>query len=255
MTAKRKTYSRRADVPPALRRDLNEGRDEARTLAEVLTVDLAELLRHAVPDMSAAAVREMKKAAGLGWIARTRMAGELILAEKGLDVLPHILAHRSDQVRGWGAVMIAGEKKLTLKKRLSLVRPLADDANPGTRETVWIMLRPKIAEDLEASFALLRPWAKDKAVNIRRYAIEITRPRGVWCAHIASLRDDPSPGLPLLNACYADPARYVQNSVANWLNDAAKDNPGFVRRVVKDWKKKSDSPATAYICKRALRSL
>jgi 3-methyladenine DNA glycosylase AlkC len=165
------------------------------------------------------------------------------------------LDHPSDQVRGWGAVMIAEEKGLSLKKRLQLVRPLADDANPGTRETAWIMLRPAVAADLDEAFALFRPWVEHDRDNIRRYASEITRPRGVWCAHLPVLKKNPEPGLSVLTPLKSDPSRYVQNSVANWLNDAAKDNPDFVRRVTKDWQKNSRTAATAYICKRALRFL
>ena len=252
---KRKTYSKRADVPPDVLRALNTGADEARTLAEILSVDLAVLLKSAAPDLSPSAYRKMSKAAEEGWLTRTKLAGEIILEHHGMKALPHLMAHASDQVRGWAAVMIGQQEQWTLKKCLEAMKPLADDPNPGTRETAWIMLRPRIAADLETSFSLLQDWAESPRDNIRRYAIEITRPRGVWCAHIRSLRDDPAAGLPLLSACHADPSRYVQNSVANWLNDAAKDHPQWVRQVTKDFLKKNDGQATQYICKRALRSL
>jgi 3-methyladenine DNA glycosylase AlkC len=254
MTA-RKGYSKRADVPKDLRVKLNSGQEESRTLAEILTVDLAELLRHAVPKTSADGIQKLQQAKNLGWLERTRIAGRIILSEQSIKYLPRLLDHSSDQVRGWGAVMIAEEKGLSLKKRLQLVRPLADDVNPGTRETAWIMLRPAVAADLDESWDLFQTWVDHSRDNIRRYASEITRPRGVWCAHLPALKKNPEPGLSLLTPLQSDPSRYVQNSVANWLNDAAKDNPDFVRRVTKDWQKNSRTAATAYICKRALRSL
>jgi 3-methyladenine DNA glycosylase AlkC len=62
-----------------------------------------------------------------------------------------------------------------------------------------------------------------------------------------------APARPLLDALRADRARYVQFSVGNWLNDVAKDNPGWVRAIADDWGR--NDPATARILARGLRSL
>jgi hypothetical protein len=43
-----------------------------------------------------------------------------------------------------------------------------------------------------------------------------------------ALVDDPSPTLPLLRALQDDPSEYVRRSVANHLNDIAKDHPKLV---------------------------
>jgi 3-methyladenine DNA glycosylase AlkC len=55
----------------------------------------------------------------------------------------------------------------------------------------------------------------------------------------------------------ADESRYVQNSAGNWLNDASKTKEGaaWVRRFTRDALKRSDGPQTAYIVKRALRTV
>jgi 3-methyladenine DNA glycosylase AlkC len=47
----------------------------------------------------------------------------------------------------------------------------------------------------------------------------------------------------------------VQNSVANWLNDAAKTQPDWVRGVCAQWSGGTVPPATAYILRRAQRSI
>lgn len=251
---KRKGHRRMVDIPPALLKKLNRGEIEAVSLAEVLAVDFHQLLKHGVPGLSAKSLQRMKDAAGDGWVGRTKLAGKIVYDDLGLDALTDMIVHPSDQVRGWGAALIAAAD-LNLQKRLKLVRSLADDDNAGVREVAWISLRPFIAEDLDASLKALMPWTRNKSANIRRYASEITRPRGVWCAHIPVLRKKPSLAASILEPLKSDPSRYVQNSVANWLNDASKDDADFVRKITKRWSKENKSKETAYIVKRALRTL
>lgn len=252
---KRKGAVRIADIPPALLRKLNRGEEEALTLAECLAVDFSLLMKSAFPEAHPKTIRKMKAAVEEGWVGRTRLAGKILLDDLGPEILPQMFSHKSDQVRGWGASLITALDNVSLKKRLSSVRPLADDPNPGVRETAWIMLRPHVAADIDDAFDLLMPWTKSSSANIRRYACEITRPRGVWCAHIPLLRQKPELGLPLLESLKADSSRYVQNSVANWLNDASKDRPEWVMRITRCWEKDSKTKETAYIVRRARRTM
>jgi len=80
-------------------------------------------------------------------------------------------------------------------------------------------------------------------------------PRGVWCEHIGTLIEHPELALSIPNQLKADPSRYVQHNVGTWLNDAGKSKLGFVKELCQRWEKESPGKATAYIIKKALRTI
>ena len=151
--------------------------------------------------------------------------------------------------------MVGADPGLDLAARLQAIRPLADDAHFGVREWAWMALRPHLAAELDAAIAQLAVWTHEPSERLRRFACEALRPRGVWCAHIAALKQQPERGLPLLSPLHGDAAHYVQDAVANWLNDAAKDQPDWVRALCAQWLQGEPGAATRRICQRALRSL
>jgi hypothetical protein len=63
---------------------------------------------------------------------------------------------------------------------------------------------------------------------VRRLVSEGSRPRLPWGLRLQALVRDPTPTLPLLAALQDDPSPYVRRSVANHLNDIAKDHPALV---------------------------
>jgi 3-methyladenine DNA glycosylase AlkC len=250
---KRKGAARRADIPPDVLAALNAGTIESASLSESLAIDFAALMAAIAPQLATAA-RE-KLLPENPFTKRLRVAGELLCAEFGMRGYKRFATHASDTVRGWAAYQLSAAPRLTLAKRIEHVRVLADDSHFGVRETAWLALRPHLLSDLDGALASLTPWTLEASENLRRFAVESLRPRGVWCAHIEAFKQEPELGLQLLEPLKSDPARYVQNSVANWLNDAGKTQPQWVKTLCKRWRKESKSPETTYICQRALRNL
>ncbi len=244
---------RPSDISTARVRALNAG-EPARNLAESLSIDFAKLLVVAVPSMPRDAIASMRGNAEAGITRRIAHAAELIAMHAPRE-LDRLATHPSDTVRGWACYAITRAPGHTLAKRLTLVRPFADDPHSGVREWAWMAVRDFVGAEIGRAIELLTPWTAAHSPNVRRFATEVTRPRGVWCAHIRPLREDPSPALPLLEPLHAEPTKYVQDSVSNWLNDAAKDNPEFVREVTARWNAASPCKETARICKRAVRSI
>jgi 3-methyladenine DNA glycosylase AlkC len=252
----RKGSVTRAGIPADVLARLNAGTLETATLAEGLAIDFAQLLRAAVPELPDDRLAIVQGAADLGVTRRMETAGAILLEHVGLDGLGRIIAHPSDTVRGWACFAIGLAPKLKLKRRLELVRPLADDPHFGVREWAWLPMRQHFRMNVSHAVAALVPWTAEASPFLRRFAVESTRPRGVWSAHLEQMKQNPALGLPLLEPLKADPEKYVQDSVANWLNDAAKGQPAWVREVVTRWRKEANNhPATERICARATRSL
>lgn len=253
--APRKGARSRAEIAPDTLAALTAGRMEAATLVECLAVDHAVLLRATVPDLPSASQLELQALTSAGITRRMAAAADALLAHLGRSGVDRLASHPSDTVRGWAAFMVGRAPGLTLPERLERLRPFADDPHFGVREWAWMAVRPEIAAGVESAITLLEPWAAEPSSHLRRFAVEATRPRGVWAAHIAALKRNPDLGLPLLEPLRADPSTYVQDSVANWINDAAKDQPRWAHNLCTRWRKASACPETERICRRASRSL
>lgn len=242
------------DLDPDRLARLSAGEVEAATLTECLAVDFAALMRNVLPEISSDALAEMELGAATGISKRMSLAARLIRQELGDPALDRLGRHQSDTARGWACFMI-GAADMPLHDRLAAIRSYADDRHFGVREWSWMAVRPHLAAELESAIAMLAEWTADPSERVRRFASEAIRPRGVWCAHIGALRAQPQLGLAVLEPLRADPSGYVRDSVGNWLNDAGKDRPDWVQALCARWSIESPTPATARICKRALRSI
>lgn len=115
-------------------------------------------------------------------------------------------------------------------------------------------IRPFLIHHPELTFATLLTWTRDPSAHVRCLVSEGSRPRLPWGQRLNALIADPSPTRPLLVALQDDPSEYVRRSVANHLNDIAKDHPEYVA----DWLERflpDAPPERAALLRHASRSL
>lgn len=96
-------------------------------------------------------------------------------------------------------------------------------------------------------------WSTHENYKVRRFASEGSRPRLPWAMAIPALKKDPSSILPLLENLKNDPSEWVRRSVANNINDIAKDHPEVVIRLADQWR--GISKETDAIIKHGCRTL
>ncbi|MGE8241119.1 MAG: DNA alkylation repair protein [Sphingobacterium sp.] len=255
-TGARKT----SEIPASILEQLNKGEIETANLVEWLAVDQPVLLNHLltyhdrtaylkpilniINQLKKQTVNSINETIGIGLL-------EQITQQNDAVFLQTISLHPADLVR----YTVGKNNELSITETLDQIQQFAADPHFGVREISWLAVREKISINLQESISILTEWTNNADENIRRFASEAIRPRGVWCAHIDALKQNPAIALSILEALKSDPSRYVQNSVANWLNDASKTCPLFVKELCTRWERESKSKETMYIVKRAVRNL
>lgn len=261
---KRKGSRSAKDIPKDILEQLNRGEIETANLVEWLAVDQQLLLENILMQSNRtkylkpilSEIQNLKKQT-VNTINETigTQILELSLKNKDPEIISIITHNTSDLVRCWATYTIGKNKALDISQKLQQIQVFSADKHFGVREICWLAVRPSIAKDLAKSIETLSNWTTHKDLNIRRFASEATRPRGVWCEHIEELKQNPGLGLSILEPLKSDEARYVQDSVGNWLNDASKTQPDFVKTICDKWKTESPTKETAYIIKKALRTI
>ena len=262
--AKRKGARTIKDIPKNILKQLNNGELETANLVEWLAIDRKLLLKNLltqynrinylrpilnqIDSLPKQTVNTINSAVGTGLFGQA-------MANNDNDFLAAMAAHKADMVRCWAGYSVGKNAKLNIKQMLRKIRPFAADKLFNVREDTWCVTRENIIKNLHESIPILSAWAKDRDENIRRFASEATRPRGVWCEHIPELKQNPELALPILEPLKSDQAKYVRDSVGNWLNDAGKTQPEFVIKLCKRWQKESGTKETEYIIKKALRTI
>lgn len=114
-------------------------------------------------------------------------------------------------------------------------------------------VRPFLLQYPEQMISQMKIWSLHENHKVRRLASEGSRPRLPWAMAIPYLKKDPTPVLPLLENLKNDPSEYVRRSVANNINDIAKDHPSIVIELAKGWK--GNNKETDAIIKHGCRTL
>lgn len=264
MTEKRKGARSTKDIPVTILKQLNEGTIETANLVEWLAVDQRLLLTNILKQSNRThylqptlnEIDRLKKQT-VNTVNEAIGTCLFLLTIENTDVsfTTSLMQHSSDVVRCWTTYFIGKNNQLSIEEKLEAIQPFAADDHFGVREICWMAVRKDIADHLEKSIEILSTWAMDENPNVRRFSTESIRPRGVWCEHIESLKQQPELALPVLEVLKSDSSKYVQDSVGNWLNDASKTRPDFVEAICQRWEKESVTKETSYIIRKALRTL
>ncbi len=192
-------------------------------------------------------------------------AGFVSTAADNLEALE--LKQRSDQI----VSALTGFLPRDFKRAAAVLRQsLAPDKDPGTHEIgAWAIMpmthyvgtaglrhfelsmellkemtkrfssefgiRFLILEDSERALSTMSAWTRDSDHHVRRLVSEGTRPRLPWAMQLPAFVTDPAPVIPLLELLKDDESEYVRRSVANNLNDIAKDHPDKVADIAERW--------------------
>ena len=120
----------------------------------------------------------------------------------------------------------------------------------GTSEfAVRVFLR----HDQTRALAIMEGWSRSTDDAVRRLASEGSRPRLPWSFRLDALVKDPRPTATILEHLNNDSSLYVRKSVANHLNDIAKDHPDYLFERIAGWP--LEQPHTRWVVKHGLRTL
>lgn len=128
---------------------------------------------------------------------------------------------------------------------------LRDMTKRGTSE---LAVRAFILHDPARAMRHMLEWAGDPNYHVRRLASEGCRPRLPWAVRLPGFIADPEPVLAVLVRLKDDPVEYVRRSVANNLNDIAKDHPDQVADMACNWMRDAGK-ARAKLVRHACRTL
>lgn len=122
------------------------------------------------------------------------------------------------------------------------------------RASAEFEVRYFIIKDQDKALAYMHKWAVDPDPAVRRLASEGSRSRLPWGVRLQSFCDNPAPVIAILEKMKHDPDEVVRRSVANNINDIAKDHPDTAADLLIEWSK-AGTPEIKKLVKHASRTL
>jgi 3-methyladenine DNA glycosylase AlkC len=139
----------------------------------------------------------------------------------------------NDQLSGWLSLVcceyIATHELLTLEEGLQSLQKMTEYFSAEFAIRHFLVKQP------ETTLAVLTNWLTHENHHVRRLISEGTRPRLPWGVRLPMFIEQPELVMPLLYALRDDDEEYVRRSVANHLNDIAKDHPQLVIITAQQW--------------------
>lgn len=136
-------------------------------------------------------------------------------------------------ISGWAVMILANYVALQGQGHFDLAMTLLKEMTK--RASSEFAIRFFILQSPQQTLAMFKHWVKDPDQHVRRLVSEGSRPRLPWAMRLPMFIEDPTPVIQLLEQLKDDEAEYVRRSVANNLNDIAKDHPELVADIAVRW--------------------
>lgn len=183
-----------------------------------------------------------------------KQSGKILRASLGAPLDDGFSGKSRDDsgITGWAIMSLVHYVALQGQDHFELAMELLKEMTK--RASSEFGIRYFLLQSPEKTLAVLQSWTKDNNHHVRRLASEGCRPRLPWAMTLPAFIEDPAPVLALLEELKDDKEEYVRRSVANNLNDIAKDHPELVFAVVSKWLVDADDNRRKLI-KHACRTL
>ncbi|WP_256757887.1 hypothetical protein [Cohnella sp. WQ 127256] len=122
-----------------------------------------------------------------------------------------------------------------------------------SKSSAEFAVRSYLIRDPERMMQQMTIWSEHPSEHVRRLSSEGCRPRLPWGQALPEFKRDPAPVLLILDKLKRDSSLYVRKSVANNLNDIAKDHPSLVLETAQRWR--GVHPNTDWIVRHGCRTL